>query len=63
MNQLFVPLDSKLVPRNAGTPSIRDMLARELSDEWCGVESDAASEPESSQITPLPWGLCSPVHR
>jgi hypothetical protein len=54
MNQLFIPLDPELISRQTGIPSLRDLLARELSDEWCGVEPDKEEAPEHSVTYSLP---------
>jgi hypothetical protein len=56
MNQLFIPLNPELIPRQTGASSLWDLLARELSDEWCGAEPDNEKAPEQSGIYSLPSG-------
>jgi len=38
MNRLLVPPQPELVPAQIGAMTLEDLLARALSDEWCGVE-------------------------
>jgi len=47
MNELSRPLHPEGLPPEAGLTAAEELLARELSEEWCGMESDCE---ETSQL-------------